>query len=126
MGQKKVTKTNETTLANAVRFMFKNMKNRDIIYLAFSRVNFYILVFVMAMSIIVRIISVDLLLNIPTRVKKADISIYITRIVLSPAIVVEKMMKNVKNVLYGHVATYLLDVKYGYKTSDGMGASDPG
>jgi uncharacterized membrane protein len=83
MGQKKVTKTDEMTLANAMRSMFKNMKSGNTIYLAFSRRNFYMLVFVMGMSVIANIVLVDLLLVAPTMVQRADTPIFVAQFILS-------------------------------------------
>lgn len=88
MGQKKATKTNDVTLANAMRFMFKNMKSGDIIYLAFSRKHFYALVFVMAMSVIANAVLVSLLVGAPTVVQRADTPIFITQFVLSLSAIV--------------------------------------
>lgn len=58
-------KTNELTIANAVRFMFKNMKSGKTLYLAFSKRTFHILIFVMAMDIIANIALINLLISNP-------------------------------------------------------------
>lgn len=88
MGQKKAIKTNEVTLANAINFMFKNMKSGDIMYLAFSRKHFYALVFVMGMSVIANAVLISLLVGAPTMVERADTPVFITQLALSLSAIV--------------------------------------
>lgn len=88
MEQKKATKADEVTLVNAARFMFKNMKSGDIMYLAFSRRHFHMLVFVMAMSVIANVVLVSLLLSAPTVVQRADTPVFITQFILSLSAIV--------------------------------------
>lgn len=88
MASKNESKTNEITLANAVSRMFKNMKSGDTIYLAFSRRNFHILVFVMGMSVIANTVLVKLLMDAPTMVQRADTPIFVTQFMLSTLAVV--------------------------------------
>lgn len=88
MGQKKITKTGEITLANAVRFMFENMKSGDIIYLAFSKKHFYMLVFVMGMSVIANAVLVSLLVGAPTIVQRADMPVFVTQFILSSSAII--------------------------------------
>ncbi len=83
MALKNVSRANEVTFSNAVRTMFKNMKDGSIVYLAFSRMNFYILIFVMGMSVIGNIVLVSLLVGAPTVVEKADTPTFIAQFTLS-------------------------------------------
>jgi lysylphosphatidylglycerol synthetase-like protein (DUF2156 family) len=99
MNPKKATKTDETTLANAMRFMFKNMKSGDTIYLAFSRRNFYVLIFVMGMSVIANAVLVDLLVSAPTIVQKADTPISVAQLILSLLAIVAGFWLFLKGIL---------------------------
>jgi hypothetical protein len=83
MNPKKTTKTNEITLANAMKSMFKNMKSGETIYMAFSRRNFYALIFVMGMSVIANAALVSLLVSAPTIVQRVDTLISATQLLLS-------------------------------------------
>jgi hypothetical protein len=79
----KFKKSSEISLARAVKLMLMKFGERDTIYLAFSRRNFYILIFVLALGTIANIVLVDLLLHAPVLVEKANIFIYIIQLALS-------------------------------------------
>ncbi len=83
MASKNVSRTNEATFVNALKTMFKNMEDGNTVYLAFSRTNFYILIFVMGMSVIGNIVLVSLLMSAPTVVEKADTPTFIAQFTLS-------------------------------------------
>ena len=88
METRKVNKVNEVTLAKAMGQMFKDMKSGNTIYLAFSKKSFYILVFVMAMSVIANVALVNLLINAPTLVQKTDTVTFIVQLTLSASAIV--------------------------------------
>ncbi len=88
MISKSTSKVNEVTLTKAVRLMFKNMKSGDTIYLAFSRRNFHMLVFVMAMSVIANAVLVDLLVDAPTMVQRTSTPIFAIQLILSATAIV--------------------------------------
>ena len=88
METKKVNKVNEITLAKAMGQMFKDMKSGNTIYLAFSRNSYYVLIFVMAMSVIANIALVNLLMNAPTLVERTDTTIFIVQLTLSASAIV--------------------------------------
>jgi hypothetical protein len=88
MGQKIATKTNEVNFANAMKFMFKNMNSGDTMYLAFSRRHFYVLVFVMGMSVIANAVLVSLLVGAPTIVQRTDTLTFVTQFILSSSAIV--------------------------------------
>ena len=84
----KMRQFNEETLAGAFKTMFKNMKSGKTIYLAFSKRNFHILVFVLGMNIVANSVLIDLLINAPTMVQRMDMPFFITQFSLSSAAVV--------------------------------------
>jgi hypothetical protein len=88
MGQRNTTKTNEVNFADAMKFMFKNMNSGDTMYLAFSRRHFYMLVFVMGMSVIANSVLISLLVGAPTIVQRTDTLTFVTQFVLSLSAVV--------------------------------------
>ena len=57
----KMRQLDEQKLGSALKVMFKNMKSGKTVYLAFSKGNFHILVFVIGMSIISNFVLFDLL-----------------------------------------------------------------
>lgn len=89
---------NEVTLVKALRHMFKNMNSGKTVYLAFSRVSFRILIFVMAMSVIANIVLVDLLIHAPTVVEKTNVFIYIPQLILSTTAIIAGLWLFLKGV----------------------------
>lgn len=79
----KFKKSNEVNLAYAMKLMLNKLGDRNTIYLAFSRRNFYILIFVLALGTIANIVLVDLLLQAPIMVERANIFIYLIQFALS-------------------------------------------
>ncbi len=61
----KFKKSNEVSLAYSMRLMLEKLGDRNTIYLAFTRRNFYLLIFVLAIGTIANIVLVDLLLQAP-------------------------------------------------------------
>jgi len=98
METKKVNKVSEITFAKAVGQMFKDMKNGNTIYLAFSRKSYYVLVFVMAMSVIANIALVNLLVNAPTLVQRTDTPTFIVQLTLSASAIVSGLWLFLKGV----------------------------
>ena len=88
MESKNVNKADGTTLVNAIRLMFKNMKSGNNVYLAFSNKSFHVLIFVMAMSVIANIVLVDLLMRAPTLVQSTDTLVSMTQFILSLSAIV--------------------------------------
>lgn len=84
----KFKKSNEVSLAYAMRLMLEKLGDRDTIYLAFSRRNFYILIFVLALGTIANIVIVDLLLQAPVFVERANMFIYSIQLALSSASII--------------------------------------
>lgn len=83
MEAKKIKKIDETTLANAMRLMFKNIQSGKTVYLAFSRNSFHILIFVMGMSVVANIALIDLLMRAPTIVERVNTFLYAAQFILS-------------------------------------------
>ena len=81
-------KMNESTLANAFRVMLKEMNNDKMTYLAFSKRNFHILVFVLAMGVIANVALVDLLIRAPTVVQKTNTLVFAVQFLLSTMAIV--------------------------------------
>ncbi len=79
----KIKKTNEVSLAYAMRLIVEKLGDRNTIYLAFSRRNFYLLIFVLALGTIANIVLVDLLLQAPVQVERASILVYSIQLALS-------------------------------------------
>jgi hypothetical protein len=79
----KLKKSNEVSLAYAIKLMFNKLGDRNTIYLAFSRRNFYILIFVLAVGTIANIVLIDLLLQAPIMVERANVFIHSTQLALS-------------------------------------------
>lgn len=87
----KIKKFDEMTLAKTFKIMFKDMKSGRTIYLAFSRMNFYVLIYIIAMSVIANIVLVDLLIQAPTVVARSDTFVYIVQLSLSVAAIVSAL-----------------------------------
>lgn len=83
MGAKIATKKDETTLVNAMKMMFKNIKSGDTIYLAFSRKSFYILIFVLTIGTAANIALIDILLHGSGYGMVSNTSIVYTQLILS-------------------------------------------
>jgi hypothetical protein len=98
MEQKSGNKKNEISFVNVARLMFEKTKRENTIYLVKN--SFHTFIFIVDVSIVVLIVLI-----IQTMMQKACKAILTTIIILSSA--VEQTMKNVKNVLYDHMATYL-------------------
>lgn len=81
-------KANNITFENAFKSMIKEMHSGKTIYLAFSKRNFHVLVFVLAMSIIANIVLIDLLVRAPTIVEKTNIPIFMIQFLLSATAIV--------------------------------------
>ena len=88
MGYKKGNKIGETTFVNSMRMLFSNIESGKMMYLAFSKKSFYLLIFTMAMSVIANIVLINLLVNAPVTVGKTDSLTYIVQFVLSTSAVV--------------------------------------
>lgn len=88
MEAKKDHKIDEVTLAKAVKLMFGDMKSGRTVYLSFSRMNFRILIFTMAMDVIANIALIDLLMHAPTIVEKTSTFLYLIQFSLSAAAIV--------------------------------------
>lgn len=76
------------TLSKAIRLMFKDMKSGKTIYLAFPNRSFYVLVFVLAMSIIANMVLVDLLIRAPTMVERTSTPTFVVQFLLSATAIV--------------------------------------
>lgn len=98
MGLKKGNTVNETNLINALGSMFKDMRSGKTVYLAFSRNGFYILIFVMAMSVIANVVLVDLLMNAPVMVQKTDELVFTTQFLLSAVAIIAGLWLFIKGV----------------------------
>jgi hypothetical protein len=84
----KIKKSNEVSLAHAMKLMLEKLGERDTIYLAFSRRNFYLLIFVLALGTIANIVLVDLLLRAPVLVERTSIFIYSIQLALSATAII--------------------------------------
>ncbi len=83
MGIKMANKVDDRTFITAITSMFKNIKSGKNLYLAFTRRGFYILIFVMATSIIANLVLVDLLISAPVLVQRSETPIFVAQLILS-------------------------------------------
>jgi len=90
MGTKngKNKKPKDVTFEGAFKTILKEMTSGETVYLAFSKRNFRVLVFVLAMSIIANIILIDLLIRAPTVVIRMSTPIFVIQFLLSAAAII--------------------------------------
>lgn len=98
MGTKKVNRIDDRTFVTAISSMFKNIKSGQTLYLAFTRRGFYMLIFVIATSIIANLILVDLLITAPTVVQRTDTPIFTVQMVLSVSAIIAGLWLFLKGV----------------------------
>lgn len=91
-------RVDDRTFITAMRKMFKEIKSGQTLYLAFTRRNFYMLIFVMAMSIIANVILVDLLISAPTLVQRADPPVFTVQFILSLSAIIAGLWLFLKGV----------------------------
>lgn len=106
------SKMKGAAFVDAMRLMFDKAIIGNTIYMTFSKNSSRYLVFIVDRSIKINNALVELLRNIPIRVKNARVPMSIIEIILPPGIVRKNIVKNVKNVSYDHTVNCLLDVKY--------------
>lgn len=83
MGLKKVRTVDEVSLAKAMKTMFKLIENKDEIYLAFSKTNFKVLIYTLAVGSIANIAIIYILLRTPVLIAQTSILLYIFQLILS-------------------------------------------
>jgi len=95
---KKTGNIDGISLAHALKTMVRNMESGRTIYLAFSRMGFYVLVFVMGMSIIANVVLLDLLISAPATIVRTDNLVFIAQLSLSIAAVIAGLWLFLKGV----------------------------
>lgn len=98
MANKNGKKIDDRTFVTAIGSMLKNIKSGQTLYLAFTRRGFYMLIFVIATSIIANLILVDLLITAPTVVERADTPIFTVQMVLSISAIIAGLWLFLKGV----------------------------
>jgi hypothetical protein len=91
-------RVDDKTFVTAIQSMFRNIKSGNTLYLAFTRKGFYMLIFVMAMSIIANLILVDLLITAPTVVQRSDLLTVAVQLILSISAIVAGLWLFLKGV----------------------------
>lgn len=80
---KKIKTVDEVSLARAMKTMFKLLENKDEIYLAFSKTNFKILIYTLAVGTIANIALIDILRRTPTLIAETNIVLYAFQLIIS-------------------------------------------
>lgn len=80
---KKINENAGKTMIDTFRLMFKNMKSGNVIYLAFSKKSFHILIFTIAIGTAANVALIDILLQGTGFVTRANTMIVTFQLILS-------------------------------------------